>query len=276
MELDLIQAIQAFASPFWDGFFTLATLLGEQYLPFLIYGWLYWNVDKEKGLAVGYAVTTSLVLNGGIKDLVRAPRPIGEPGVRSLRVETATGYSFPSGHTQAAAALGTAVSLELQKRWVTVLSALLMVLVGLSRLYLGVHWPRDVLGGLVLGVGVSCLCCWLHKLFANRNLLYGATFLVLLPFAWMADSPDYYKALGLLGGFVVGSLFEGRFVRFTIRGGFWRKLLRLLVGILLLLLVMEGIKPVLPAGNLYAALRYALVGFTAIGLYPWIFMRLRL
>ena len=100
MELELLRYIQSGASPVLDAFFIGITMLAEPALWVLLLAWIYWNRDKTAGRFISYTVFTSLCFGNGLKEIFRMPRPIGEPGIRTIYAETATGYSFPSGHSQ--------------------------------------------------------------------------------------------------------------------------------------------------------------------------------
>ena len=76
---------------------------------------MYWCVNKKYGQKLLFALIPNIVINTGIKEFVKAPRPIGTAGLESLRVSTATGYSFPSGHTQTATTFWTSLKLYLGK-----------------------------------------------------------------------------------------------------------------------------------------------------------------
>jgi len=95
--MGIILFLQQFASPFLDGFFQLVTMLGEEYFYIFLTAFIFWCVDKRYGYKLSFAFLFSGVLNGATKSIVNASRPIGVEGIRSLRVETATGTSFPSG-----------------------------------------------------------------------------------------------------------------------------------------------------------------------------------
>ena len=103
-----------------------------------------------------YSLTGNIALNGAIKDYFKVERPIGKFGLESMRVETATGYSFPSGHTQTATTFWTSLAVQLKNKWVYVLAAVMAIGAGISRLYLAVHWPMDVVVGLILGFLFTC------------------------------------------------------------------------------------------------------------------------
>src|SRR5690554_3486361 len=100
MELDIIRAVQSIHNPFLDAFFEGITILGEEIfiVPLLLI--IFWSVNKKFGEILAFTVFTSYLLNNALKEFFSFERPIGEDGIRTLRPETATGKSFPSGHTQ--------------------------------------------------------------------------------------------------------------------------------------------------------------------------------
>ena len=105
MELALIQLIQQFPHQIGDVLFQIITMAGEETVVFLVFLSVYFLWDKTKGEQLAFVVCTSLLVNVTLKELFQFPRPIGEPGIRSLRLVTARGYSFPSGHSQSASGL---------------------------------------------------------------------------------------------------------------------------------------------------------------------------
>ena len=99
MELALLKWIQSFSSPFWDGMFQLITMLGEQWAVILVLAVSYWAFDKKTGEELAFTLLVSGLSNNILKGFFRFERPIGIDGIRTLRAHTATGYSFPSGHS---------------------------------------------------------------------------------------------------------------------------------------------------------------------------------
>jgi membrane-associated phospholipid phosphatase len=271
VELAVIQAIQSLSCPALDIFFQAVTLFGEPLMLVLLVTGLYWAIDKRQGERLAFALAVSLPLCGLLKQLFRAPRPIGEPGIRSLRTKTATGYSFPSGHTQSAAtAFGSLADMQKNPilRWGC---GALMLLVGLSRLYLGVHYPKDVLAGLALGLLCSFGAGALFSRVKERALLYLVSAAALAPFLFYFGGHELTAAGGCLLGFGLAVLFEKYLVGFTTEVPVRIRLLRWLFGLALLGSLAALLKALLPAAPLYVLLRYALLVFTGMGLYPWLF-----
>ena len=228
------------------------------------------------GEFIAYASLTSVLVNGAIKDIFKAKRPIGEPGIRSLRVETATGYSFPSGHTQGTASFWSAIAIYLKKNYMYGISGLIIVLVAISRLYLGVHYPKDVLFGAIFGILTSFITYKLFNKVNNKIALYFITFIIFIPALLYAHSADFIKGMGTFLGFALGIYVEKKYVNFSVEGKSINKILRVVIGLAILILLKVGLKAVFPNKLVFHFLRYFIIVFFGIGLYPAIFKKLKL
>ena len=118
---------------------------------------LIWRCDYREALLLALVVASGTALGAIAKRVTERPRP---PAVASL-VELPPSFSFPSGHTLAALLVWTLIAIVVlrvgRESWTKALAVagglLLVMLVGLSRVYLGVHWPSDVLASWLMGVG---------------------------------------------------------------------------------------------------------------------------
>lgn len=271
MELALLKWIQSFSSPFGDGMFQLITMLGEQWAVILVLAVSYWAFDKKTGEELAFTLLVSGLSNNILKGFFRFERPIGIDGIRTLRAHTATGYSFPSGHSQNAATLYFFPARR-SGGWRWAAAAVVSLLVGLSRLYLGVHYPKDVAAGLALGIAAVFVCPILWNRFDHRKMLAimtGVSFLLTIALG----QQDLYKAFGLLVGFWAGIEFERRFVSFSNQVSTGKKILRVLLGLFLLGGAQFLLGLLFPPLFWWDAARYALLVFAALGLYPMIFRK---
>ena len=275
-ELNIIRAIQSIANPFLDGLFQFITMFGEEAILIPLIAVIYWAFNKKMGEYIAYASLTSVLVNGAIKDIFKAKRPIGEPGIRSLRIETATGYSFPSGHTQGTASFWAAIAIYLKKNYMYGISALIIVLVAISRLYLGVHYPKDVLFGAIFGILTSFITYKLFNKVNNKIALYFITFIIFIPALLYAHSADFIKGMGTFLGFALGIYVEKKYVNFSVEGKSANKILRVVIGLAILILLKVGLKAVFPNKLVFHFLRYFIIVFFGIGLYPAIFKKLKL
>ena len=275
MELEILRHIQSIANPFFDFLFQLITMCGEQIVLISIISIIYWALDKKFGEYIAYSVLTSVLLNNAVKDIFKMKRPIGEEGIRTLREKTATGYSFPSGHTQSSASFYGAMAIYLKKKAMYIIATIMIILIGFSRLYLGVHYPKDVIVGGILGVLTSLICYKLYNRFENKMLLYVITFIVFIPALTFEHSADFIKGMGTYLGFVIGMYIEKKYVNFSIEGSTTVKVIRVLLGILILLVLQVGLKAIFPSETIFSFIRYALISFVGIGIYPMIFKKFK-
>ncbi len=296
--MELLYWLESIRNPVLDWFFSILTYLGDEPV-FLVLGlFLYWCVDKYEGyylMAVGFLGTA---VNQVMKVAFRIPRPwvLDENFsiVESAR-ERATGYSFPSGHTQFS--VGTFAGLA---RWgknkiLRGVCIAVCLLVPLSRMYLGVHTPLDV--------GVAALCAlvlvfglypWISRAREDEKIM-----LIFLPvmaallgvgliymYTWnfpadidMTNLLSGQKSLWTLLGAVVGMFFayllDIKVVHFDTKASPVGQLLKLVLGLGLALGLKEGLKPVLNPifGDLAIrhCLRYGIMVFVACGVWPMTF-----
>lgn len=275
MELEILRSIQSIANPFFDFLFQLITICGEQMVLISIISIIYWALDKKFGEYIAYSVLTSVLLNNAIKDIFKMKRPIGEEGIRTLREETATGYSFPSGHTQSASSFYGSMAIYLKKRVMYIIATTMIILIGFSRLYLGVHYPKDVIVGGILGVLISLICYKLYSRIENKMLLYVITFVIFIPALTFAHSADFIKGMGTYLGFIIGIYIEKRYVNFSTEGSAGNKIIRVLLGVLILLIIQVGLKRILPSGTIFSFIRYVLISLIGIGVYPMVFKKFK-
>ncbi len=288
---DLILATQAVHNMALDVFFNIITLLGSEVFYLLLLPLLYWCVDKRLAQRLAYLFLFSAYINTALKSLFRHPRPFQyDPRVLKLSIEPAEalGYGLPSGHSQAAVTVWGYLVTQARRQWVRVLAVALMILIPFSRIYLGVHFPTDVLAGLLIGaiwLGLFLLIePRLERWLARRSAGVQIGLAVIVPILLLAlhsSNKDTVAAMATLIGVGVGIVIEGRTLRFSAKGPVWQRALRFLMGMLGILALRGGLALVFPGGgqNLYTLLRA--ICYTAIGLWvaliaPWVFQQLRL
>lgn len=278
--VEAILWVQRSRTPWLDLFFQAVTNLGTVYFYIVCIGGIYWAANRALGLSLGYVlVSCFLYTNDLLKEVVGIPRPTPEQ-VAVLAHETS--LSFPSGHAQGATAVWGYLAARLRRPWAWGVAAWVVFLVGLSRVYLGAHYPQDVVGGFLLGA-LSLIFFLLAEGWLRRRgrplppwAFWGLT--LALPAALLALHPEGEapRALGLLAGFGVGQWMEERFVRFADARGWGHRLARFALGLTLTLALYFGLAVLVPGLPVLRALRYALLGWAAMFLIPWLFLRLRL
>ncbi|MGA2488668.1 MAG: phosphatase PAP2 family protein, partial [Anaerolineales bacterium] len=176
----------------------LFSFLGTEEFFMLVLPILYWCVDSLLGIRVAIILMLSTSLNGALKLAFHDPRPYWySTSVHSLATETS--FGVPSNHAQSATVIWGILAAYLRKWWGWLAAVLLILLIGLSRLYLGVHFPQDValgwlIGGLLLWLTLRFwdpVNAWVKKQNAGRQVLAAflaslVVFLLpLIPFVWL-------------------------------------------------------------------------------------------
>lgn len=277
--MEIIKFLQTFSNPLLDKFFELVTMFGEESIYIIFLGIVYWCIDKKFGYKFACVFLFSSVANCGVKNIIKAPRPIGIEGIRSLRVETATGYSFPSGHTQFATTFWTSLTLRYKKIMLYLIGALSVILVGISRMYLGVHWPKDVIAGVIFGIictiAGSIIFDYSQK--ANNKSIF---LIVIIPsiigLLFFGGSEDYIKSTAVLISFFVGYVLEDKYIKFNEQSSHGKQLLKFLIGILGILVIMVLVKKLLPDNGLGYFIRYFMIGIWTTVCAPLLFRVLKL
>lgn len=155
--MELIYALQEVASPALDRLMMLVTNVGSEQVYVALLVVAYVVVDARLGRSLAIIFMSSMYLNALLKIVFSTQRPFEiDPTVaRSpAAVDTAPGHGFPSGHAQGAMTFWGGAAVFVRRSWFTLLAALLVAAVGVSRLYLGVHMPIDVVGGMTIGLVV--------------------------------------------------------------------------------------------------------------------------
>jgi len=274
----VIQSFQAVGSPALDAIFKVITFLGDEKFALLIVPFLYWALDKALALRMAFLYLGSAYVNTVLKAIFAVPRPAA-PAVRVIA--PAEGYSFPSGHAQTTTTVWGYLATQVRKTRFVILAIVLIVLVGLSRVYLGAHFPQDVIAGTIIGLVLVAIYNWLLSSYAGRihlslaAKLAAAVAVPLILLALRAET-DTGSSMGTLLGLGVGVALEGEWVRFSPAGPWGKRLVRFLAGLFVLLVLYFGLKVVLPEGLLFRTVRYALIGLWAALGAPWMFVKLRL
>ena len=293
--MELLYWLESIRNPVLDVFFSAITYLGSEIVFMILALAIYWCVSKSQGLyllSVGCLGTT---LNQFLKITCRIPRPwVRDPSLTVVgnAKEAATGYSFPSGHTQNITGTLGVVAATRERRWPKLVRVVLILLTAFSRMYLGVHTPADVLTSLVIGgVLVLALRPLMNWVGDNSCRLMGLLLsmlgisLLFLAYVYVWSFPadidpvelaearkNAWTRVGAVGGICVGCAVDLKWLHFPTRAVWWAQLLKVAVGIALVLLVKEGLKPVLAAlfdGAMFShAIRYFFCVLTATVLWP--------
>jgi len=283
--LDFITMIQQIDTPLLDSFFRAITSLGDELFYLLLFPFLLWCVDFYLGIRVGIIFLLSVYVNTGVKEIFQQPRPFDIlPEIQKVH---ASGYGFPSGHAQSSLVVWGSITYWKKQIWMRNLSVLLILLIGFSRIYLGVHFPTDILGGWLFGgliLGLSYFIFLKVKLdFIQGNMLFKIIGITLFPVVLLQfqSSPDIISSLAALTGIGYGLLLFYSSIGGIQPGNWLQRLFSFLVGVIGIGIIYLGLKLILPSeGQSFYQLsrffRYLLLGIWISFGAPWLFIRMGL
>jgi membrane-associated phospholipid phosphatase len=320
--IDVIRVIQRIETPVLTALMKFITVLGTEalYVPMVIF--IFWWIDEKRGLRLGILVIVSAWINASMKELLKQPRPFNlEP---SVGLASESSYGAPSGHAQMSLTFWIPMAAWLSRTWavktrtvitdgekpglrklfVWVAAIVFILLIGFTRLYLGVHFPTDLFAGWFLGGIILVLWFVPGPLVEKRLISAGArtqnicVAAIALIMNGLNPHERYLAALFL--GFGIGYMVMKKFFPFSARGEINGKsprihvmFLRCLMGFAGMAVIYLGLKLILPGeGSIFGSLpgwgqsspfyelgrfiRYALVGFWASAGAPRIFQRMGL
>ena len=260
--MEFLKMLESIRTPLGEAFFFFCTYGGEEIMLLGLICLFYWCLDKKLAYRMTFAYLPSALAVNIIKLTCRVERPwVRDPSFTAVEraKKSATGYSFPSGHTQNATALFGTLGYTRKKLWQRLLLFLIIPLVMLSRMYLGVHTPSDVLVSFavssIIVLGINLLADKL-TLTHKRRLIF-MIFLLMAAVATMIytyllyaggtieykDAADSFKGCGGGMGFLICWVLETRYVNFSVKCKKpWMQAVKLLIGIAGVLILKEGIK----------------------------------
>lgn len=296
--MEFLYVLENIRTPFLDAVMSAVTQLGGETIYMAVAIVAFWCLSKGLGyyiLTVGFAGT---VVNQFLKIACRIPRPwVLDPDftiVESARAE-ATGYSFPSGHTQNAFASFGCLGMWSRKAAWRAVCAVIIALIAFSRMYLGVHTPLDVGVSLVSGT-VLTLALWplFRSIEEHPERMYAAlgamlalnvaylVYVELWPFPADTDPENLesalengYKLLGAGAAMLFAYALDRKYIRFETRAPLAGQVLKCVLGLALVMAIRAGLKQplyaVFPNAYLADAVRYFVTVFFAAAVWPMTF-----
>jgi membrane-associated phospholipid phosphatase len=282
----------------------LLSFLGTEDFFLLVMPAMVWCIDASLGLRIGMILLTSASVNSILKVLVGWPRPFWVSD-RVTPYAFESSYGLPSGHAQNSMALWGRMAVGLKRAGWVIGLGILIFLISLSRLYLGVHFPSDVLAGWVVAAILLALFVWLERPVAawmvrqplGIQLLVPLAFALLMigagalaadatahrivPDEWVArssaafpDEPaidpqavDVVSSAGALFGLAAGAVFLHRWGKFSASGNLWLRLARFALGVVGILVIYFGLRMILPSGEGFLPQSLRFVRYGLVGLW---------
>lgn len=290
--MDFLNFLAQYRTPAGDVFFQGVTYLAQEVFVIAVICWLFWCSDKKLAYTLGFTYFFSGLLVQGLKITFRIPRPwLLDSDFKPVQsaVADATGYSFPSGHTQSITALFGILTAHSKKFYYKMIFGLIIFLVGFSRMYLGCHTLKDVGTSWLLTLVVllvTYILFYQKDIYIGREIFFsiGMILACLILFAYslflytsetisLSYTEDCIKACGAGVAFALGFYIENRCINFQPPSGMKKKLIRTAIGLLVAIAIQTGLKPVMGTSLFASFFRYFLVVFWILVLYPLLFTR---
>jgi len=249
------------------------SFLGSEYFFLFLLPALYWCIEAGIGLRVAIVLLLSTSVNDSLKMAFHGPRPYWY-SQNILAYAKETSFGAPSGHAQVAIGVWGVLAARLRKWWAWLIAALIVFMIGISRVYLGVHFPHDVILGWLIGVLLLWLIlrfwqpvmeCLKKMSLMNQVLAAFISSLIiilisLIPYIWLKSTnwqapqtwADYAKdAITMSSAFTTAGTFFGLMAGltwFNHQGGFdsggllWKRIVRFLLGAVGVLIFYLGLK----------------------------------
>lgn len=283
--------LEGLRTPFLDKWMQFITYFGQELIIIAVICALYWCADKRFAYLLGFTYFTAGLCVQSLKITFRIPRPwILDPAFKAVEsaVPGATGYSFPSGHTQGATCLFYPLALRTSRLWLKLLYILAFLAIGFSRMYLGCHTPKDVITSMVLSLAIASVLWRFQSVLLDNdgNLKLIAAILVCLSLATAGYSlilhgngvietgyaMDCCKASGAGLGFAIGWYIERTKIHFDTRtGSIGTQIVKLLAGLAAAMLIKEGFSMIFGSSILAKMSEYFILVLWVLVIYPFIF-----
>ncbi|MBI5035152.1 MAG: phosphatase PAP2 family protein [Chloroflexi bacterium] len=276
--LEIVRWIQTFRNPVFDQFFLSINFLGDEEFYLLFFPIVFWCFSKMLGKRFGVLFLLSLYVNQFLKDLFAAPRPY-QVDSKLYAPAKYTGYGIPSSHAQGTLTVWGYLATQIKSPVWWIIAVTIPLCVGIGRMYLGDHFPQDVLLGWALGIVFVAVYVvlqtrvgdWLGQQSMQMKLVIAVIVPIIL--AFLHFTLDTATLLGTMLGFYVGLILEERWIGFDTKTVWWKQVIKLVIGLAVTLGLRFSLKAILPPIEISNFVRYGVIGLWISLGAPWVFVK---
>lgn len=268
-------------------FFRIVTELGGTYVYFAIFFIVFWGINKNGAKSLFIIYISSNFVNWYAKSIIANERP---PQSEWILIG-ASHLSTPSGHAMSSSVFWGFSAMQIKKWLMWIISVIIIILVGLSRIYLGVHWLGDILTGWLFGT-IILILIWIFDEPLRSRLTRYKPFIIYLGMAifgfivmilteiFFSQTSNFGTPGGQMIGLGIGLALENKYVDFKTNhesGDKWRVALRVLIGLIIILIIFLGLDAIIPSEIFWlVAIEYIVLFIVGIFLWPLIFKKIGL
>lgn len=257
--MELITFLQSTTNQSIIAFFKIITMIGNEEFYLLALPILLWNWNKDSSKRLFILFLSGMLVAVCIKGITQIPRP------QDIALIEADGFSFPSGHAVGAVIFWGFLAWSIKKTWFIMLSSILIILISLSRIVLGVHWPIDILGGATLGTATLAA----NYLFNRINVQLGSVtwislsllLVISMSVSFLIQTEDVATLAGLLLGVGWGLVIEENYISMRRDDSFWKSFFGTLFGCIVVIILWAGLKRLFPNTLPFRFVRYTVIGY---------------
>ena len=279
--LAIVQWIQTFRNPLLDPIMGTTYYLGAEDFFILFLPLIFWCVRKSLGIRLGFVLIFSNYVNLVCKDFFAAKRPwqVDDKLYAPFKTE---GFGIPSGHSQGAVTFWGYIATQMKTRGWWILAIVMSLFIGIGRMYVGDHFPQDVLLGWALGIVIVAAYAilqprvgtWIGK----QSLAMQVGLAIVVPLILVALHPtnDAAKSMGVILGMFALLPIEEKYIRFDEHTTWVKQIIKFAIGAAVILALRFGLKAILPEQVIFDLIRYAAMGAWAVLGAPWVFVKTKL